>query len=48
MAQEMPQEMPLEMVEGKKLCDWWKCGIWNEVRGELANQQASMCNSYTP
>ena len=37
MAQEIAREMAREMVEGtdlfKKLSDWWKCGIWNEVRG---------------
>ena len=29
--------MAQEMVEGtnlfKKVSDWWKCGIWNEVSG---------------
>ena len=33
-SRKMAQEMPREMVEGKQLYDWWKCGIWNEVKGK--------------
>ena len=40
MAWEMPQEIAREMVEGTKLSDWWKCGIWNEM-GELANHHSA-------